>query len=87
VIDWEGQLRDDLEPDTEPELLALAARLRDARPTPNPTFRGELGRRLSRRRSPWSQRRIRATIAAYSGSGALLLVLGAISASGHGPIG
>jgi hypothetical protein len=87
VTDWEEQIRDDLEPDADPALLALAARLRDARPLPNPTFRGELGRRLSRRRSPWSRARIRATIAAYSASGTFLLLVGAISASGHGPVG
>jgi hypothetical protein len=77
-------IRDDLEPGAGDDLIALAERLRAARPLPSPAFRGELGRRLagaSRRRL--SPARARALIAAYSASGTLLLVIGAIGAAAH----
>ncbi len=77
-------IREDLEPGAGDEIVALAERLRQERPLPSPSFRGELGRRLAarplRRLSPM---RARALIAAYSASGTLLLVVGAIGASSH----
>ena len=77
-------IRDDLEPDVGEDIILLAERLRASRPLPNPTFRGELGRRLaSRSRRRLRPARARALIAAYSASGTLLLVIGAIGAAGH----
>jgi hypothetical protein len=77
-------ITDDLEPDAEPEILALAERLLVSRPLPSPAFRGELGRRLAGRRSRrLSPARARAMIAAYSASGTALLVVGAVVATSH----
>jgi hypothetical protein len=79
-------IRDDLEPGADEEILRLAERLRAGRPLPHPAFRGELGRRLQAR-SPRIRARVRLQIAGYATSGGLLLLIGAISASGTGPLG
>jgi hypothetical protein len=83
----DDDIRRDLEPGAGDDLIALAERLRDSRPLPNPTFRGELGRRLAVRARHRGPRRIRALIAAYSFAGTLLLVIATVGAAGHGPIG
>jgi hypothetical protein len=81
-------IRYDLEPDAPQELIRLAEQLRDERPLPNPTFRGELGRRLEARshrvRPP---ARVRLLIARYATAGTVLLLLGTASAAGAGPLG
>jgi hypothetical protein len=77
----------DLEPDADDDLVRLAQRLRDHRPLPATAFRGRLRRDLLVRgthhpRPP----RLRALVTAYAGGGALLLVGGAASAAGVGPL-
>ena len=83
-------IRSDLEPDAPEELVRLAERLQRERPVPCAGFRGELRRRLeaggarsARARPP----RLRALIAGYATAGALLLLAGALSAAGSGPLG
>jgi hypothetical protein len=82
-------LRDDLEPGSGEDLVALGSRLRDARPVPRAAFRGDLGRHLaarsSRRRLGITQ--LRALIATYAMTGLVLLSVGAVSAAGVGPLG
>jgi hypothetical protein len=78
-------IRDDLEAGAGDDLVALGEHLLESRPLPSPAFRGELGRRLaSRPKRQLGATRARALIAAYSGAGTLLLVVGAVGASGHG---
>jgi hypothetical protein len=80
----ERDIRDDLEPGIGDDVVALAERLRDSRPLPNPVFRGELRRRLmGRPRGRFDAIGVRARIAACSVSGTLLLVIGAVGAAGH----
>lgn len=81
-------IRADLGPDAPDDLVALAERLHRERPLPNPTFRGDLGRRLQARagrmRDPG---RARLLIARFSFGGTFLLFIGAFSAAGVGPLG
>jgi len=78
----------DLEPGTPPELIRLAERLERERPVPSAGFRGELRRRLIAGQSSHSRpARLRLLIAGYAGSGSLLLLAGAASAAGIGPLG
>jgi hypothetical protein len=79
-----NDIRPDLEPPDADELMLLAERLRAARPLPQPAFRGDLGRKLAAG-SPRVRARIRILVAAYAGSGTLLLVIGALGA-GAGPL-
>ena len=82
-------IRSDLEPDSGEDLVALGNRLLDSRPVPRAAFRGDLGRHLAarsaRRRLGGGQ--LRALIAANAMAGLLLLVVGAFSAAGVGPLG
>jgi hypothetical protein len=82
-------IRQDLEPDSGEDLVALGNRLLDARPVPRPAFRGDLGRRLAARsaRRGLGGAQLRALIAANGLAGLLLLVVGAVSAAGVGPLG
>jgi hypothetical protein len=73
-----------LEPRDLKQLSETAELLMEARPLPGPSFRGELARRLSARPAPPPQLRLR--IAAYAGSGALLLLLVAVGLAGVGPL-
>ena len=83
-----GHLRDDLEPGMPDELIILAERLRDARPLPNPGFRGQLLRRLeARSEHAIAPAGVRVLIARCAASGLALLIVGAVSASGVGPLG
>lgn len=81
-------IRADLEPDAPDELLRLAERLEQERPVPSAAFRGELRRRLTaggvQRSRP---ARLRALITGYATAGAVLLLAGALSAAGAGPLG
>jgi hypothetical protein len=80
-------IRDDLEPHAPDELIRLAERLQRERPVPSAGFRGELRRRLLAEGSASARpRRLRTLIAAYSAAGSLLLLLGALSAAGAGPL-
>jgi hypothetical protein len=81
-------IRDDLEPDAPDELVRLAERLEHERPVPSAAFRGDLRRHLMAGH-PESARpaRLRALIAGYASAGAVLLLVGALSAAGTGPLG
>jgi len=81
-------IRSDLEPGIDEDLILLADRLRDARPLPRPAFRGDLGRHLAARRRPrLGAGHLRTVIAAYGLAGTVVLCLAAISAAGVGPLG
>jgi hypothetical protein len=81
-------VRLDLEPDAPNELVSLAERLERERPLPAAAFRGELRRRMlfdpAARSRP---ARLRLLIAGYAGAGSLLLLAGAASVAGVGPLG
>jgi hypothetical protein len=81
-------IRQDLEPGAPDELVSLAERLERERPVPAAAFRGELRRRLllgvNARTRP---ARLRLLIAGYAGAGSLLLLAGAASVAGVGPLG
>ncbi|MDX6636625.1 MAG: hypothetical protein QOJ01_136 [Solirubrobacterales bacterium] len=80
----------DVGADERPGLVELAERLEAERPLPAPGFRGELRRRLvdrHARRAPIARARARLLVAAYGGSGALLLVIAAAGVAGIGPFG
>ncbi|HZV73356.1 MAG TPA: hypothetical protein VFF79_06540 [Conexibacter sp.] len=80
-------IRDELGLDA-PEDVALAERLLAARPLPGPAFRGRLRRLLEARSRPVDRpARVRALIAGCAAAGALLLLVGAVSAAGAGPLG
>jgi hypothetical protein len=82
-------VRADLEPDAPEALLRLAARLEHERPAPGAAFRGELGRRLARAGAPRPRPRpprLHALIAACASAGLALLLIGAASAAGWGPL-
>jgi hypothetical protein len=80
-------IRRDLEPDAPEELVRLAERLERERPVPAAGFRGELRRLLEQReqRRP-RPRRLGVLIGRYATSGTLLLLAGALSAAGAGPL-
>lgn len=81
-------IRADLEPGTPEELIRLAERLERERPVPAARFRGELGRRLLASELARSRpARLRILIAGYAGAGSALLLIGAASALGLGPLG
>jgi hypothetical protein len=80
-------LRGDLEPDTPDDLADLSERLRDQRPVPAAAFRGALRRRLLALRPPRPRPdRLGVLIARYATAGAVLLLAGALSAAGLGPL-
>ncbi len=75
-------------PGMSDDLVLLAERLQERRPVPSSAFRGELRRRLlalRRHRHPRPER-LRALIGAYASSGVLLLLVGALSTAGVGPL-
>ncbi len=81
-------IRLDLEPGASEELVALAERLDRERPVLSAGFRGELRRRLLvGAGAPRRLARLRLLITGYASTGTLLLLLGAASAAGIGPLG
>jgi len=83
----ERDIRADLEPGTPEELIRLAERLEHERPVPSAAFRGDLRRRLlTGTRSHSRPAHLRLLIAGYAGTGSLLLLAGAASAAGIGPL-
>jgi len=80
-------IRADLEPDVPEELIRLAERLERERPVPSAAFRGDLRRRLLAG-APLRPRpaRLRLLITGYATGGFLLLLVGALSAGGAGPL-
>ena len=84
----ERDIRADLEPDVPEELIRLAERLDRERPVPAAAFRGDLRRRLlAGETSRTRPARLRLFIASYAGAGSALLLVGAASAAGLGPLG
>jgi hypothetical protein len=73
-------MSDDLDP--------MAERLRSERPVPAAGFRGQLRRRLllAARERPVAPRRLRLLVAAYAGSGTVLMAIAAIGLAGVGPL-
>jgi hypothetical protein len=81
-------IRADLEPDAPDDLIRLAERLERERPVPSAAFRGGLRRRLLAGETTRSRpARLRLLITGYATAGSLLLVVGAASAAGVGPLG
>ena len=80
-------IRSDLEPDAPIEIVRLAERLQRERPVPSAGFRGDLRRRLLGSGAPHTRpRRLYALITGYATAGSLLLLVGALSAAGVGPL-
>lgn len=78
-----------MDPREEQELEAIADRLRRGRPAPQPGFIVALRDRLQKTRRPRRRAprgRVRLLIAAYAGSGAVLLAIAALGAAGAGPL-
>jgi hypothetical protein len=82
-----SDIRRDLEPGTPDDLVELAVRLERERPVPAAAFRGELRRRLLGADARARPARLRLLIAGYAGTGSLLLLAGAASVAGVGPLG
>ena len=82
-------LRDDLGADAPRELIELAERLDRERPVPSAAFRGDLRRRLVAGSGAAHSRpaRLRILIAGYATAGSVLLLAGAASVAGFGPLG
>lgn len=84
----ERDIRSDLQPDVPDDLVLLAARLDRQRPVPSAAFRGDLRRRLiatgATHRRP---ARLRMLIGGYASTGSFLLLVGAASVAGLGPLG
>lgn len=72
--------------DDAERLELLESRLQAERPVPAPGFRGELRRHLLSQAQRPAPARLRVLIAAYGGTGALLLVVAAIGVAGSGPL-
>jgi hypothetical protein len=81
-------IRADLEPGVSEEVVRLSERLERERPVPSAGFRGDLRRRLLGGQALHPRpARLRVLIAGYAAAGSLLLLLGAVSAAGVGPLG
>jgi hypothetical protein len=70
------------------ELDPVAQRLQSERPVPRAAFRGDLRRRLlaEAQDQPTVPRRLELLIAAYAGSGVVLLAVAVVSVAGIGPL-
>lgn len=79
-------VRAGLEPDAPEALIRLAARLEQGRPLPGGGFRGELRRRLLAQQGAARPPRLRLLIAGYASAGIALLLIGAASTAGLGPL-
>jgi hypothetical protein len=81
-------LSDDLEAGAPDDLIRLAERLDRERPVPSAAFRGSLRRRLLAGGAAHARpARLRLLITGYAGAGCALLIVGAVSAAGLGPLG
>jgi hypothetical protein len=78
----------DLTDEEREELGLVAERLEAERPVPGAAFRGELRRAILTRLQPRTAPpyRLRGLIAAYAGSGFLLLGIAAVGLAGVGPL-
>ena len=80
-------IREDLEPGVPDDIVRFGEHLLEARPLPNPGFRGELRRRLeARSRHVGAPAMIRARVARFATAGVVLMVVGTLSAAGVGPL-
>lgn len=81
-------IRADLEPGVPEELIALAERLERGRPVPSAGFRGALRRRLLVMAPASHARpaRLRLLIGGSAITGFLMLLVGAASVAGVGPL-
>jgi hypothetical protein len=81
----------DLPADERARLTAIGERLRDERPVPRPSFRGDLRRALigggPAPHGAFATGGWRAQVATYSGLGTLLLAVAAAGVVGLGPFG
>jgi hypothetical protein len=86
-----GGISDELRPYVDrPEtdgIDRVGERLEKERPVPRAAFRAELQSSLVASRTPWRPRRLGRAIAAYAGSGFLLLAVAALGLTGAGPLG
>lgn len=81
-------IRADLEHDAPDPIVRLAERLTRERPVPAASFRGDLRRHiLAEGPSRPRPARLWLRIGSCAGTGAVLLLLGAVSALGAGPLG
>ena len=83
------ELRPYVDRDESEAIDRLAEDLRADRPFPRAPFRAELRahlRDLDRAQPAWQPRNLRRLVAAYAGSGFLLLVVAAIGVAGAGPL-
>ena len=72
---------------TDQDTRDLELRLSRSRPTPAPTFRGDLRRLLAgKARDGSASQRARVLVAAYGLCGTLLFAVGIASAGGVGPL-
>jgi hypothetical protein len=87
---FDSDLRAGREPfrEDQPELDEIASRLEQERPTPRSAFRRALRRRLfeATERDSARARRLRVLVAAYAGSGTMLLAVAALGVAGVGPL-
>jgi hypothetical protein len=71
---------------TEPEHDSVARLLESSRPVPRAAFRGALRRRIVNESRHRSSTRVQRHIAAYAGSGALMLAIAIAGLAGTGPL-
>jgi hypothetical protein len=73
---------------TSQRLESTSQRLESERPVPRPTFRGDLRRSLlaELESEPVAPPRLRLLIAAYAGSGLVLLAVAGVGLDGIGPL-
>ena len=81
-------IRDDLGAGIPDDVIRVAERLERERPVPSASFRGDLRRRLlAGELARTRPARLRLLIASYASAGSALLLIGAASAAGLGPLG
>jgi hypothetical protein len=86
-VSVDRDIRADLEPGAADELILLAERLKGQRPVPSAEFRGALRRRLLGGEALHPRpARLRMLVTGYAAAGSLLLLCGAVSAAGVGPL-
>lgn len=86
MTDSVTDLPDDVGPEEEVALLAVARRLTDERPLPSARFRGELGRRIVGQTSRWRPRRPWKAAVAFACAGTLCLGAASVNLVGRGPV-
>jgi hypothetical protein len=89
-VSGRGGISDELRPYVdrgEAEAIdRIGERLEAERPNPRAGFRAELKARLASAPASWRPQRLRLAVAAYLGSGLLLLAVAALGVGGAGPL-